>query len=269
MELNFSKISAAGNDFIMVDNRKETVLAKNYSSITKKLCDRRYAVGADGMIFIEESKPCDFAMRYFNSDGSHASMCGNGGRAAAKFAFDIGAAKEKMFFQTDAGIVHANILGKDRVKLKLFNPKDLKRNIKLTIDGKKLNIDFINTGVPHAVILVDELEKVDVFSLGRAVREDKYFAPDGANVDFVQKKKDAILVRTYERGVENETLACGTGIIASAIIAVLKDIAVSPVKAIARGGDELFVSFKQEGGNIVNVTLEGPAVTAFTGIAEI
>jgi diaminopimelate epimerase len=269
MELTFSKISAAGNDFIMIDNRKKGVLPKDYSAIAKKMCHRKYGIGADGMIFVEESKPCDFAMKYFNSDGSCASMCGNGGRAIARFAYDIGAANKTMFFQTDAGIVYGEILEKDKVKLKLYDPKDLERNIKLTINGKTFNMDSINTGVPHAVIFVDDIEKIDIVEYGRAIRMHKHFAPNGTNVDFVGKKKDMILVRTYERGVEDETLACGTGIIASAIIAALKDISVPPVKVQARSGDELIVSFKREGERIFNVTLEGPAVITFKGVFAI
>ncbi|AKL98141.1 diaminopimelate epimerase [Endomicrobium proavitum] len=270
MQINFSKLTAAGNDFVLIDNRENIISAKDYQSLAVKLCDRKYSIGADGLILLEKSSSHDFKMKYLNSDGSHASMCGNGGRSIAMFAYEIGAAKEKMIFETDAGIIAAGIIPGSRVKLDLYNPKDLRRNIKLEIEGEKFDIDFIDTGVPHAVIFVDDIEKPDVFKYGRAIRLHKEFAPAGTNVDFVQPTKDnTILVRTYERGVEGETLACGTGIIASAIISGLKGLAESPVKVIARGGDNLSVSFKTEAEKITNVILEGPAIISFTGVVNI
>jgi diaminopimelate epimerase len=270
MDLHFSKLTAAGNDFVMVDNRKKIIDQQHYQSLAKKLCNRRYSIGADGIIFIEDSKPCDFKMKYLNSDGSNAAMCGNGGRAIARFAFEIGAAKKTtMFFETDAGIIHAAVLDEQNVRLNLYDPKDLQRNIKLLINGKNFNIDFIDTGVPHAVTFVEDLDSFDVVEYGRLIRTHKRFAPAGTNVDFVKKKKDMIAVRTYERGVEDETLACGTGIIASAIIAGLYDFVVPPVKVLARGGDELTVSFKRNGDKIHSVVLEGPAFSAFVGSVRI
>jgi diaminopimelate epimerase len=260
MELHFSKLSAAGNDFIMIDNRSGQIGAQYYQSLAQKLCDRRYAIGADGLILIEKSQSGDFKMTYLNSDGSHASMCGNGGRAIARFAYDIGAADKQMSFETDAGPVRAEILDDKKVKLELYEPKDLERNIKIEALGKSFDVDFIDTGVPHAVIFVDDIENTDIVKYGRAVRHHAVFAPAGTNVDFVEKKNDALYVRTYERGVEDETLACGTGIIASAIISVLKGAAESPVKVFARGGDELTVSFKMKTDKAYDVTLEGPSI---------
>jgi len=270
MEINFSKLTAAGNDFVLIDNRSLFINPKNYQSLAAKLCDRRYWIGADGLIFIEESDKCDFKMKYFNSDGSYASMCGNGGRAIAKFAYEIGAAKEKMVFETDAGIINAEMIGADKVKLNLYEPKDLKRGIKLNIEDKQFDIDFINTGVPHAVIFVHDIEDIDIVKYGKAIRNHKEFSPDGTNVDFVKVEKDnTIIVRTYERGVEGETLACGTGIIASAIISGLKGFVKAPVKIIARGGDILSVSFKNQDLQITNIILEGPALISFKGIVKI
>ena len=298
MNINFSKLTAAGNDFILIDNREYVVSESDYQNLAKKLCDRKYSIGSDGLILLEKSESCDFKMRYFNSDGSHASMCGNGGRSIAKFAREIGAAKEKMSFETDAGLINAEILNDERVKLDLYDPKDLKMGLKTNVFGEEIEIDFIDTGVPHAVIFTGDIEKVDVVKYGRAVRNNAVFAPAGTNVNFVQALKDnTILVRTYERGVEGETLACGTGITASAIIAVLKGLAKSPVNIVARGGDILNVSFdydtKMEDDmrkmirkleevdfsverekiktNIIitNVVLEGPAIIVFKGTVTI
>jgi diaminopimelate epimerase len=197
-------------------------------------------------------------------------MCGNGGRSIAKFAYCIGAAKEKMVFETDAGIINAEIIGNDRVKLDLYNPTDLRRDLKIDVQDKVFDADFINTGVPHVVIFVDDIEKIDVFKYGRDIRFHKMLAPQGANVNFVKVSDgNTILARTYERGVEAETLACGTGITASAIISGLKGFAKSPVRIIARGGDELNVSYKYDGQNITNVVLEGPALITFEGRVDI
>jgi diaminopimelate epimerase len=270
MNVNFLKLNASGNDFVLIDNRENIIAKEDCQALAKKLCDRKYSIGADGLILLEQSTFKDFKMKYFNSDGSYASMCGNGGRSIAKFAYDVGVVNLKMAFETDAGVINAEILTEDRVRLDLYDPSDLKENIKVEIDGKELDADFINTGVPQAVIFVDDIEKIDVLGYGRAVRHHKTFAPAGTNVNFVKViKNNTLLVRTYERGVEGETLACGTGITASGIISVLKGFAESPVKVIARGGDELSVSLKNSNDKINNVVLEGPALITFKGIVKI
>ncbi|MCA6071134.1 MAG: diaminopimelate epimerase [Endomicrobium sp.] len=270
MNVKFSKLTAAGNDFVLIDNRKNIVAKKDYSNIAKKLCNRKYSIGADGLILLEKSAAKDFKMKYFNSDGSHASMCGNGGRSVAKFAYSLGVVDAKMTFETDAGIINAEILPCDNVKLDLYDPKDLKQNIKIKVDKKKFDVDFINTGVPHAVIFVDDVENINVFKYGREIRRHKTFAPAGTNVDFVEVAKDnTLLVRTYERGVEDETLACGTGVTASGIISVLKGFAKAPVNIIARGGDKLSVSLRNTNNIVKNVVLEGPAVISFKGIVAV
>jgi diaminopimelate epimerase len=270
MKIEFLKLTAAGNDFILIDNRENIVPSNQYQNLSKKLCDRKYSIGADGLIFLEKSDYLDFKMRYFNSDGSHAAMCGNGGRSIAKFAYCIGAAKEKMVFETDAGVINAEIIAKERVKLDLYNPTDLRRNLKIDADDIIFDADFINTGVPHTVIFVEDIEKIDVFKYGRIIRFHQMFAPAGSNVNFVKVEgNNTILTRVYERGVEGETLACGTGITASAIISGLKGFVKSPVRIIARGGDELNVSYKYDGQNITNVVLEGPALITFEGKADI
>ncbi|MDR3275515.1 MAG: diaminopimelate epimerase [Endomicrobium sp.] len=268
--MNFSKLTAAGNDFVLIDNRDNIITETDYSSLAKKLCDRKYSIGADGLILVEKSICKDFKMKYFNSDGSYAAMCGNGGRSIAQFAYSLGIVNSRMIFETDAGVVNAEILSYDRVKLDLYNPKDLKLNIKIEADDKKFNGDFINTGVPHVIIFIDDIEDIDVIKYGKIIRHHKIFAPEGTNVNFVKViQNNTLLVRTYERGVEDETLACGTGITASSIISVIKDFTKSPVNIIARGGDLLSASLRKAGSEINSVVLEGPALIAFKGTVEI
>ncbi|MDR1122692.1 MAG: diaminopimelate epimerase [Endomicrobium sp.] len=270
MEIKFSKLSAAGNNFILIDNRENIISEKDYQNLAKKLCDINYSIGGDGLILLEKSFCKDFKMKYFNSDGSLASMCGNGGRSVAKFAYDLGVVDLQMVFETDAGVITAEILPGDRVKLDLYDPQDLKRNIKVELSDRKFDVDFINTGVPHAVIFVDDIKKIDVFRYGREIRHHKTFAPFGANVNFVQvAKNNTLFVRTYERGVEHETMACGTGIIASGIISVLKGFAESSVNVIARGGDKLSVSMTINNDKISDVVLEGSAIISFKGIVKV
>lgn len=270
MEIKFSKITAAGNNFVLIDNRENIISEKNYQTLAKKLCDIKYSIGGDGLILLEKSSCKDFKMKYFNSDGSPASMCGNGGRSVAKFAYDLGIVDSQMVFDTDAGVIIAEILQGDRVKLDLYEPKNLKRNIKVKLSDREFDIDFINTGVPHAVIFVDDVKGIDVFRYGREIRYHKAFAPSGTNVNFVQVAKDnTLFVRTYERGVEYETLACGTGIIASGVISVLKGFLESPVNVIARGGDKLSVSMVIDNNKISGIALEGPAVISFKGIVKV
>lgn len=271
--VEFYKISAAGNDFIMVDNRKR-IVPRNVSQIAARWCDRKFSVGADGLILLEESKKAGFRMRYFNSDGSPAAMCGNGGRSFARFAHLLGAAPKKMTFETDAGLVKAEILGRN-VKLWLYEPKDARLDFTLKVERREFDVSYIDTGVPHTVIFVNDIDKADVVSIGRMVRYHREFAPAGTNVDFVKKKDNhTIYVRTYERGVEDETLACGTGVTASAIIAGLRGSVVPPVDCITRGGYKLRVSFTlNEAGDFLspvsNVSLEGPAEVAFRGEIEL
>lgn len=271
--LNFTKISAAGNDFIMFDNRKK-VLPKNISGLAKRLCHRKFSIGADGLLILEESKKVDFRMRYLNSDGSVAAMCGNGGRSIARFANILGIVPKKMRFETDAGMLSAEIIGKN-VRLWMGEPKDSRMDFTLRVDKREFDVSFMNTGVPHVVIFVNDIEKLDVASLGQMVRYHREFAPDGTNVDFVQRKDShTLLVRTYERGVEDETLACGTGVTASAIVGGLKGFVIPPVSCVTHGGYVLKVSFNINAtGDFVspvsNVYLEGPADITFSGKVEI
>ncbi len=269
----FIKMSAAGNDFVMVDNRRK-IMPRELTDVVRKWCHRKYGVGGDGLIMLEDSEKADFRMRYYNADGSHASMCGNGGRSVARFACLLGVVQKKMNFETDAGMVHAEIVGDD-VRLGLYEPRDARLDFPITVEKRELSVSFINTGVPHVVVFVNDVEKADVEAMGRAIRYHRAFAPAGANVNFVQKKDGrALLVRTYERGVEGETLACGTGVTASAIIAGMRGMVKSPVKCVTRGGDTLTVSYSlNESGDLVSpvskVFLEGPAEVTFTGEIEL
>jgi diaminopimelate epimerase len=271
--ISFHKISAAGNDFIIVDNRKK-ILPRNISGLAKKWCHRKFAIGADGLIILEGSKDAHFKMRFYNSDGSLASMCGNGGRSIARFAYLQEIAPKKMTFETDAGLVHAEIISKN-VRLCLYEPKGARIDFSLKVEKREFDASFINTGVPHTVIFVSDIEKADVESIGRMVRYHREFAPQGTNVNFVQKKDDhTIIVRTYERGVEGETLACGTGVTASAIIAGLRGMVRAPVDCITRGGYTLRVSYTSNPvgdflSPVSNVYLEGPADVSFKGEVEL
>jgi diaminopimelate epimerase len=265
----FYKISAAGNDFIVVDNRKK-IMPRAIPPLARKWCERKFSIGADGLILLETSDAAQFRMRFFNADGSTASMCGNGGRSIVRFAHLIGVAPKKMSFETDAGLINAEIIGKT-VRLGLYEPKDARLDFTLKVEKREFDVSFINTGVPHTVIFVNDIEKLDVENIGQMVRYHRAFAPAGTNVDFVQKKDEhTISVRTYERGVEGETLACGTGVTASAIIAGLRGLVKPPVFCITRGGFTLKVSYAINGGGdflspVSNVNLEGPAEVSFKG----
>lgn len=271
--VEFYKISAAGNDFIMVDNRKK-LLPRNIPKLAERWCNRKFSVGADGMILLEDSKRAQFKMRYFNSDGSAAAMCGNGGRSIARFANLLGVAPKKMTFETEAGLINAEILKKN-VRLWLYEPKDARLDFTLKVERREFDVSYLNTGVPHTVIFVNDIDKADVVTIGRMVRYHRAFAPAGTNVDFVEKKDNhTIYVRTYERGVEDETLACGTGVTASAIIAGLRGSVTPPVDCLTRGGYSLRVSYTlNEVGDLLspvsNVSLEGPAEVSFRGEVEL
>ena len=265
----FYKMSGGGNDFVLFDNRQKTLPA-DYSELAKKVCLRKFSIGADGLLVLEEDPSADFRMVYFNADGSRAEMCGNGARCIARFAQLIKAASSKMKFQTDAGPVTAEVQ-ESTVRVNIGPPKGLRLDFSLKMEEQKeLNASFINTGVPHTVVLVTDLEKISVPDLGRKIRNLKEFAPEGTNADFVQLVDEThLIVRTYERGVEAETLACGTGVMASAIVCGAKKLVTSPVDCLTRGGETLRVYFRiDEAGQrrtINDVGMEGPATVSFHG----
>lgn len=259
--LEFFKMSASGNDFIIIDNRDGKVYEKfpDIAEFTMKICRRHHSVGADGLILIEKSKKFDFRWRFFNSDGSEAEMCGNGGRCAVRFAYMKGIAKEKMLFKTIAGIIKAEIDGA-RVKLQLPPPVDLKLDHPIALEDKEIFISSVNTGVPHAVLLADDIDRIPVEELGRVVRYHKEFGEKGTNVDFVKViDRENAQIRTYERGVEGETYACGTGAVAVGVILKEKALTGSPVNIWTKGGETLKVYINDE------VYLEGDTRVIYTG----
>lgn len=256
--MKFQKFQANGNDFILIN---EFVESSNLNSGNiKKLCDRHYGIGADGIMLLKPSDEYDFEMLFFNSDGNKAEMCGNGGRCIAAMAFIEKIAREKMCFNAPDG-VHNAVIEKEIIPL-----------IKYYIALKMVDVNkiekfngyyFLNTGVPHYVEFVHDIDKLNVFERGRSIRFDKQFGPKGTNANFVEIRDDEIFVRTYERGVENETLSCGTGVTAAAIASFIefgkKDLIIK-----TNGGD-FRVDFDQKEHGFSNIWLKGPAEKIFTG----
>ena len=214
-----TKMSGSGNDFIIIDNRARVVEDNGLTEFIRKVCRRKMSVGADGLILIESSDKADFRWRFFNSDGSPAEMCGNGARCAARFAYLNRIAGENLSFETEAGIINGQVIG-DGAKVRIPDPTDLRLDYSIDLKNGPLTVSSVNTGVPHVVVMADSVEEVDVFGLGREIRYHEAFAPAGTNVNFICPQNPGLLaIRTYERGVEDETLACGTGSIASALVA--------------------------------------------------
>jgi diaminopimelate epimerase len=261
----FYKMSGAGNDFIIIDNRNQIVTDKDLSGFIASVCRRKMSAGADGLILIEASDKFDFRWRFFNSDGSKAEMCGNGARCAARFAHVIGIAQTTLSFETEAGVVSAQV-NKDRVKVKMPDSSDLKLAYPLKLSDRSLEISSINTGVPHAVVMVEQVADVDVVTLGREIRRHQTFAPAGINANFVERGHgNTIEIRTYERGVEDETLACGTGAIASAVISASRFKMNSPVDVKTRSGVYLTIHFDAKDGQFSDIYMEGDARIIYTG----
>jgi len=239
--LKFAKLTGSGNDFIVIDNRKKII--KNPKLFAKEICDRKNSVGADGLLLLEKSKIADFKMRIINSDGSEAQMCGNGIRCIALFAFLKKIVDKKMEIETLSGLKHVEIKN-NFIKVNMGKPSGLSLNLKIKVDGKIFNGHFVNTGVPHTVIFSD---KVNVRDIGRKIRFHKLFKPDGTNVNFVKVlSKNKIKVRTYERGVEDETYACGTGSTASAYISNILNKTKFPTFVKTSGGDVLKIDIDEE-----------------------
>jgi diaminopimelate epimerase len=266
--LRFTKMNGAGNDFVLVDNRLGDLrLAAEQIS---KICDRHRGVGADGVLVLERAaNGADFRMRYYNADGGEAEMCGNGARCFARYASRVAGPAEKLSFETPAGVIGATLQG-ELVRLEMSEPKDLKLGMTIPLRDQQLSAHFVNSGVPHVVVPVDDLEKVDVRGIGSAVRHHALFAPKGANVNFLkQRGEKEIAIRTYERGVEDETLACGTGVVASALIFAALHKVDGPISVLVRGGNELQVAFEKTGDQFKKVTLTGPADFVFEGTIEV
>lgn len=259
MKLEFAKMSGAGNDFIVVDDR-EGLVAEDAGELAKQLCRRRVSVGADGLILVVKSATNDFRMRYFNADGSEADMCGNGGRCVARFAHERGIAGETMRFESRSGTHQATILDENHVKLVMTEPRAMMLATALHLGGETYEVHRINTGVPHAVIEVEGLDDYPVVEIGRAIRGHSDFGPEGTNVDFAAVEDEhTVRLRTYERGVEDETLACGTGAVATAVTLAGSGRVKPPVTVMTRGGEPLDIGFYMSDLGFCDVTLSGDA----------
>lgn len=264
-QLAFFKMSGSGNDFILIDNRDGIVAETDLNDFVASVCQRKISVGADGLILLENAENVDFKWRFFNADGSRAEMCGNGARCAARFAHLNGIAGSKMSFETEAGIISAEVLD-GHVKIGMPDPCQLKTDYELALEAGNLVVSSINTGVPHVVVTVDNIDDVEVLKLGREIRFHQAFAPAGTNVNFICSSPDRpITIRTYERGVEDETLACGTGSVAAAVVNACKGGKKSPVDVLTRGGGRLTIHFREENGRYSDIYLEGDARVIYQG----
>ena len=267
-------MSGAGNDFVVIDNRDRKI--KSGAKVARALCDRRQGIGADGLLLLEKSRRAGYKMMYFNADGSYGGMCGNGGRCIAAYAILHRVAPEKHVFEALDYLYNAEVADEE-VELEMKDPKDLKLDLRITAKGRNLGVNYVNTGSPHVVVPVknlpgsrNRLDSIDVVGLGKEIRLHKAFAPEGTNVNFVERMRSNIVrIRTYERGVEDETLACGTGSIASAIVASRIWDLRSPVTILPRSGMRLRVFFARTGDIFTNVRLKGPAQVVFEGTVEL
>ncbi len=271
MTIDFTKMNGAGNDFVMIDNRSSVV---DFPAVgIAAMCERKRGIGADGVIAIESVDEFDFRMRYYNADGGEAEMCGNGARCAAWFAVSLGIGTPsesgtRVTFRSQAGAMAATVRG-GRVAVAMTDATSLKKRVSVPVADHDEIVHLIDTGVPHAVRLEPDwhgLTDEQVVTRGRRIRLHEMFAPAGVNANFVTVGDDGLVkIRTYERGVEAETLACGTGSVAAAIVLSHLGIVQSPVRLVTHGGDELNVSFAPTAGGAENVILEGPAAVNFTG----
>jgi diaminopimelate epimerase len=259
MKIPFIKMHGAGNDFIMVDDRA-LMFPINDTAFIERIASRRTGIGCDGILLIQPSDVADLRMRFINPDGREQDMCGNGARCIARMANGLGLASGNMVIETGAGLVQAEVLDKE-VRLNLTEPVNLKLDLEADLEW---TVDFVDTGVPHAVVWVDDVEVVDLSRIGKTIRYHELFQPNGTNVNFANVEKDgALSVRTYERGVEAETLACGTGATAVAIVAAERGWVNLPVTVHCAGGYDLVIDSVQG-----KTTLTGGAETVFVGEIE-
>jgi diaminopimelate epimerase len=265
---------ASGNDFVVIESGHEPGVMSQ-KILARNICERKYGVGADGVLVLEKSKVANVRMRIFNADGSEAEMCGNGARCVALYVSTEYPAcpagrrvpSSELKIETKAGVIESEVKS-DNIKIKLTDPKNLKLGIPIKIGKKTLRVNFINTGVPHAVIFVEGIDKIDVFNLGRFIRFHKKFQPRGTNVDFVEALSgNSLKIRTYERGVEDETLACGTGSVAAALITSHCSAVTShQIGVSTKSGERLKVYFDQIKNSFKNVWLEGKARIVYKGV---
>ena len=264
----FFKMQGTGNDFVFIDNRPLGLAVDRMPDWAKKICRRSFGVGADGLVFLEPApagRSADYIWHFYNADGSRAEMCGNASRCAAMLAVELGFAGQDQVLGTDAGPVKAKVLGDSgQVKVQLTAPKDLRLGLELAVLGQTETVHFVNTGVPHAVILCDDVSQTDVARAGSAIRHHATFAPAGTNADFIQVlERKRLLLRTFERGVEAETQACGTGAAAAVVVTHALELTDSEVAVTTTGGEVLTIALEQDA-----LFLQGPAVKVYTGRME-
>ena len=292
-KIPFMKLSGAGNDFVIINNL-ENIVDGTDTNFVKKVCERRMSVGADGVLLVEkadgigtgmsllpeetadgigtrmsplpeETADVDFRMRYFNADGGEVETCGNGARCISRFAYLNGIVSEKMRFLTNAGVYESEVVG-DNVKVRMSQPTDIRLNVPLQLKDGVHTVGFANSGVPHVVFFVDDLDGTDVFDMGQQTRYHADFTPAGTNANFIRiQSSERLDIRTYERGVEGETLACGTGSIASAIVSAALGKVTSPVSVKTASGVVLKIHFDMSDGEPKNVYLEGDARVIYAG----
>jgi diaminopimelate epimerase len=275
-KINFIKMSGAGNDFVVIDKKFNEHLFID-EKFVKSVCDRRNGIGADGLFIIEDSKDYNFVMNYFNADGSTGSLCANGARCAIFYASETARLNnDKADFLSNDVHYRGEVVSYEEVRFFLNPPKKIKYNFKIKADGKFLNAHYADTGSPHVVIDLAEnenlgatLEDLPVESLGREIRFLEEFEPGGTNVNFIYVKDSKLYIRTYERGVEAETLACGTGSVASALICYVNHKLTVPIEIIPKSNEKLFVNFEVENSKVKNLSLTGPAKVVFTGEMKI
>jgi diaminopimelate epimerase len=263
--ISFYKMHGGGNDFVLIDHRERFISEAEQPQFARRVCHRQLGAGADGLILIEPSPSANFRWRFYNADGSEPEMCGNGGRCAARFAVLNGIAQVDLSFETLAGTIKAEVKGR-RVKLLMTGVGDFRLDQSIPLEDETLVGHFMKVGVPHVAVPVGDLEAAPVTRWGRTVRFHPLFAPAGTNVNFIKVEGPQDLrIRTYERGVEDETLACGTGAVASALLSARLGQVKSPVTIHTRGGEALIIHFTPQGEAFSEVYLEGDALVVYQG----
>ena len=267
IDRSFVKMHGSGNDFILLDNRDDRLQIPAPPSVVRKLCDRRLGIGADGLILIQNSENADFGWRFYNSDGSEADMCGNGGRCVTRYAYMMDVAPREMTLETQTGVLRAVVVDDRRVKIEMHQPRDLSVDEPLILDRERMTVSVIHAGVPHAVVFVERLDDFPVFEKGNALRNHERFQPAGANANFVRILGDnQLAIRTYERGVEDETPACGTGAVAAALVGIKRNDMRPPISVRTQGGERLTVHVAlRSDSEFGQVFLEGETAFVFQG----
>jgi diaminopimelate epimerase len=272
LRIPFWKMSGSGNDFIVIDHRAGFIQSDEVTLFVSKVCRRGLSVGADGVILVEPSEKADYRWRYFNADGGEASMCGNGARCVARFASLQGIAPAKHLFETARGLIQVEVLGAtgERVRVQMPAPSPIRLHLPIDLPMGHKTGHFVDTGVPHLIYFEEDLSHSDLMVWGKATRFHSRFMPEGTNVNFVkQLDSQTLKIRTYERGVEGETLACGTGSVAAALIATALGKTTAPVAIYTQGGATLTVSFSVLGeSSFTNIQMEGDATLIYKGVLE-